>query len=140
MPELGINLDKVCYVILKAREFDVQEFGDDGDEGSGAIDDNFRSVLESRADDPTFDELKSFVDDLDDDEQAELVALTWVGRGDFDVEEWREAVRTARSRHSGPTSTYLLGIPVLADYLDEGLAAFGLSCVEAEPEEVARKG
>lgn len=128
MPELQIALDTVCYLIVEAREFDVQEAVVDEDDDSNAIDDGFRAILEAHGDDPTFQELKRVIDDLDEDQQARLVALTWVGRGDFSIEEWNEAVRTARSRRTGPTSLYLLGIPVLSDYLEEGLAAFGLSC------------
>ncbi len=128
MPELQIALDKVCFLIVEAREFDVQEAVVDEDDDSSPIDDGFRSVLEAHGDDSTFQELKSVIDDLNDDEQADLVALTWLGRGDFSIDEWDEARRTARGRRTGPTSLYLLGIPVLSDYLEEGLAAFGLSC------------
>ncbi len=128
MPELQIALDKVCFLIVEAREFDVQEPVVDEDDDSNAIDDGFRSVLEAHGDDPTFQQLKGVIDDLNDDEQADLVALTWLGRGDFSIDEWDEGRRTARSRKTGPTSLYLLGIPVLSDYLEEGLAAFGLSC------------
>jgi hypothetical protein len=128
MPELQIALDKVCYLIVEAREFDVQEAVVDEDDDSNAIDDDFRSVLEAHEDDATFQTLKRAIDDLNEDEQVDLVALAWVGRGDFSIDEWTEAVSTARSRRSGPTSLYLLGIPVLSDYLEEGLAAFGLSC------------
>jgi hypothetical protein len=63
--------------------------------------------------------------------------LAWVGRGDYAADQWAEAVAEARQRPTGPTSRYLLGIPVLADYLDEGLAAFELSCVDNRPEDLA---
>jgi hypothetical protein len=137
-PELGLGLDAVCFVILKARELDVQEGEGEEDEGSNPIDEDFRDVLEAHGDDPTFQELEAFIDGLDVDEKAELVALAWVGRGDFTLDEWAEAVRTAHSRHTGRTSRYLLGIPVLADYLEEGLAAFGLSCLENLPGDLGR--
>lgn len=132
-PQIG--LDKVCYIIVKARELDVQESVVDEDSGSNPVDDGFRDLLQGGAGDPTRQELESVIDDLNDDEQHELVALTWVGRGDFEPEQWSEAVAEARRRHTGATSRYLLGIPVLADYLDEGLSAFGLSCVDSEPDD-----
>jgi hypothetical protein len=52
------------------------------------------------------------------------VALAWIGRGDYTGRDWREAVTTARGRRTTRTSRYLLGMPLLSDYLDEGLAAF----------------
>lgn len=65
---------------------------------------------------------------MDDDEKAELIALTWTGRGDYSAREWRVAVAEARSRREVETSVYLLGIPLLGDYLEDGLAEFGMSC------------
>jgi hypothetical protein len=132
-----ISVDKVCFIIVKARELDVQEAVVDEEPGSNPIDDGFRGVLQSDADDPTSQELEAFIDALNDDERHELVALAWVGRGDYAADQWAEAVAEARQRPTGPTSRYLLGIPVLADYLDEGLAAFELSCVDNRPEDLA---
>lgn len=125
MPE--INPDKVCFVIVKAREFDVQVEGQEGDD-SNATDDNFASVFESGRDDSVRKELKAFIDAMDEDEQCELVALCWLGRGDFSTEEWDDAVAEARSRREGSTSDYLIGIPLVSDYLEEGLSKFDLSC------------
>jgi hypothetical protein len=130
MPEM--DLDKICYIVVKAREFDVKEDVVEPDYGSNAADDQFRQVLESYADDATFDELKEAIDDMNVDEQCELVALTWVGRGDFTKDEWEEALTTARDAHNDHTAAYLLGTPLLPDYLEEGLAAFDLSCQDFE--------
>lgn len=73
-------------------------------------------------------EAAEFIDALDDDEKAELVALVWTGRGDYSAREWRVAVADARSRQELETSVYLLGIPLLSDYLEAGLAQFDMSC------------
>jgi hypothetical protein len=125
MPE--INTDKVCFVIVKAREYDVQ--GEElVDEGSNATDDNFASVYATDKSDSVRRELKDFIDGMDEDEQCELVALCWVGRGDFSAEEWKVAVAEARSRRQGSTADYLIGIPLVSDYLEEGLSKFDLSC------------
>lgn len=132
MPELQIGTDKVCYVIVKAREFDVQEEAVEEDYGGNMTDEGFREVLASHAGDGIVQEVKDFIDGLNEDEKTDLVALAWLGRGDYSIEEWSDAVSEARSRHTGPTSDYLLGIPVLGDYLEEGLAAFGLSCADIE--------
>lgn len=126
MPD--INSDKVCFVIIKAREFDVQDEDADVDDSSNASDDNFVSVYASAKDDSVRKELKEFIDSMDEDEQCELVALCWVGRGDFSPEEWKIAVSEARSRRQGSTADYLIGIPQVSDFLEEGLSKFDLSC------------
>jgi hypothetical protein len=125
MPE--INTDKVCFVIIKAREFDIQDEGSEADDSNPA-DDRFVSIYSSEKDDSVRKELKSFIDGMDEDEQCELVALCWVGRGDFSPEEWKIAVAEARSRRQGSTAEYLIGIPLVSDYLEEGLSRFDLSC------------
>ena len=72
--------------------------------------------------------MKAFIDAMDEDEQCELVALCWVGRGDFSPDEWEDAVAEARSRRQGSTAEYLIGTPLVSDYLEEGLSKFDLSC------------
>ena len=129
---LEIDTNKVCYIIVKAREFDAQVEVAEPDYGSDAVDDAFHQVLEAYRDDPVFDEVKTVIDDMNIDEQCQLVALAWIGRGDFTAEEWGEALTTARDGHTKHTALYLLGMPILADYLEEGLAAFDLSCEDFE--------
>jgi hypothetical protein len=133
---IGIELDKVCFLILKARQLDVKEGDEFADEppGSNMSDDNFSEVLSDDVEDATEEELRSIISDLNVDQQARLVALAWVGRGDFDRDEWSEAIKAAREEATTPTADYLLGIPNLGDLLAEGLAAFDLSCVGEEGE------
>ena len=123
-----INLDEICWIIEKARELDAQEGVVEPDYGSNAIDDGFAQILEAYGDDATFDELKTVLDDLNWDEQCEIVALAWIGRDTYSPEEWTEALGMARENHNDHTSLYLLGMPMLSDYLEEGLSAFGHSC------------
>ena len=125
---MDIALDKVCELILRAREFDVKEGMTDPDSGSNPIDDGSTDVLTSAPGDSTEEQIREFIAGLNDDERHDLVAITWIGRGDFEVEEWGEALRTAREREQGSTADYLLGIPNVGDLLDEGLAALGRSC------------
>jgi hypothetical protein len=125
---LGINPEKVCHVIAKARVFDAKEDVSDPDSGSNASDDGMTDVLEDLPDDATYQELMEFIRALDEDEQVNLVALAWVGRGTYDIGEWREALREARAQHNKRTAEYLTGLPLLGDYLEEGLAAFGEDC------------
>jgi len=126
--DLGIATDKVCQIIGKARQFDVKEADADPDSGSNASDDGMTDVLASKPDDPVYNELLSFIRALDLEEQISLVALAWVGRGTYEVSEWRQALETARTEHTNRTAEYLLGLPLLGDYLDEGLAAFDQNC------------
>lgn len=124
---LTINTDKVCFVIVKAREIESEDEGMEAD-ASNETDDKFTSVLTEEAYETVRNEITSFIDAMDIDEQAELVALVWIGRGDFSAEELAAAVAEARSRREGSTSAYLLGIPLLASYLENGLGEFGETC------------
>lgn len=126
--DLGIATDKVCHVIVKARAFDVKEADADPDSGSNPTDDGETDVLENTPEDATYAELVAFIRALDIDEQINLVALAWLGRGTYDLSEWQQALDTARSEHNNRTAEYLLGLPLLGDYLEEGLAAFNESC------------
>jgi hypothetical protein len=125
-----IDPDKVCHVIVKARALSAKtEVGID-DEASNMIDDDMLEVLEDGIEDATDQELTEFIEGLNIDEQIELVALAWIGRGSFTREEWHEAVREARQAHSRRTTEYLMGMPLLGDYLADGLAEFGHTCDE----------
>ncbi len=128
---LEIAPDKVAHVIIKAREYDAKVGTWDAAKSADAEDDP-ESILEDYANDPTRAELAAFINGLNDDEQVHLVALTWIGRGTFGPDELDEAVATARNEHVGATSRYLLGIPLLADYLEEGLEKLGISVEDAE--------
>lgn len=126
MPE--INPAKVCFVIIKARELAVSEEGGDPMSGSNESDDGFASILTTRGIRSTEAELLSFIEALDVDEQCALVALMWIGRGDYTADDWPSAVAEALARRKGPTGAYLLGTPLLADYLETALSEFGESC------------
>ena len=129
---LGINPEKVCHIIVKARTFDAKEGVVDSESGSNAADDEMRDILEDFADDATGSELAEYIRSLDDEEQINLVALAWLGRGTYEASDWTEALREAERAHNKRTAEYLLGLPMLGDYLEEGLAAFGESCDDFE--------
>jgi hypothetical protein len=123
--ELAISVEKVRYIIVKARQFDAKEGDADPDEGSNAADDGEADVLEDKPEeDAVQTELTNFINGLTEEEQVNLVALAWVGRGTYDIEEWDDAIDTARTEHNKRTGQYLLGLPLLGDYLAEGLEAF----------------
>lgn len=125
---LAIAADKVCYIIVKARAFDAKEAETDPGSGSNPTDDNEVDVLESSPDDPVYRELGAFINSLDEEEQINLVALAWLGRGTYEIGEWSDALGTARDEHNNRTAQYLLGLPLLGDYLEQGLDAFDLGC------------
>jgi hypothetical protein len=129
---LEIAPEKVAHIIIKAREYDAKVGSWDDSAKSGDAEDDPTSILEDYANDPTRAELAGFIDGLNEDEQVHLVALTWIGRGTFGPEELEEAVETARNERVSATSQYLMGIPLLADYLEEGLDKLGISVEDAE--------
>lgn len=132
MPELQIAADKVCFLVFKAREFDAKDAVTEPDDGSNAADDHMVSVLEDHSDDPVRREIAGFIRSLSVDEQIDLVALTWLGRGDGTIDDWKRLRNDATLAHNNRTASYLLGEPLLGDFLAEGLAAFGISCADVE--------
>jgi len=130
--ELNVSPEKVCYIIVKAREFDAKDEPVEPDPGSNPVDTGEREVLEDYSDDPTFAELQAAIDNLNDDEVIDLIALAWVGRGDFSRSEWEDARTLARERHRRHSAAYLTGIPTLGDFLEEGFSAIGYSCEDED--------
>ena len=131
-PTLSISPEKAFFILAKARQFDAKDGVTDPESGSNASDDGMRSVLEDRKDDPVRAELVSFIHDLNEDEQIDLVALSWLGRGDGGIENWDELRAEAARAHNKRTASYLLGMPLLSDHLEEALSIFGHSAEEFE--------
>ena len=125
---LDINPDTVCFLIDKAHEFHAKEDVVIPDTPGSPAEDWALQVLADHADDATFQEFKTTVADLDRDQQVQLVALLWLGRGDYDVDEWGEAVTEAGRVWNPRTAEYLIAHPLLADYFEEGLDLLGYSC------------
>jgi len=135
LPALAISPDKVCFVIIKAREFDVKDVVTEPDPGSNPSDDKMIAVLEDHDDDAVVEELTTFISGLSEDEQIDLVALAWLGRDDNKIEDWpalREEAARAHSARTTQTANYLLGMPLASDYLEEALSLFGQSCEDFE--------
>jgi hypothetical protein len=107
--------EQVCFVVVKAREFDVKEEQTDPDDGSNASDDHMVGVLEDSPDDPVRQELVSFISAMNQDAQIDLVTLAWIGRGDGEREDWAELREQAASQYNGRVASYLLGVPLLPD-------------------------
>mgnify|MGYP001028713128 CR=1 FL=1 len=130
--DLATLPETVCFLIVKAREFDVKEAESEPDPGSNPTDDRDAGVLEDHGDDPVAIEMISTIRALSEDEQIELVAMVWLGRGDGTVDDWEQLKTDAAAAHNNRTASYLLGIPQLGDYLEEGFALLGHSCEEYE--------
>jgi hypothetical protein len=128
VPELSIATDKVCFIIAKAEEFDAKDVVTEPDPGSNPTDDREIGVLEDLKDDPVVAELVGLIGAMSQDEQIDLVSLAWLGRGDGTLAEWSDLRAEAARAHNRRTAQYLLGMPLVANYLAEGLAAFGRSC------------
>ncbi|PZW45009.1 uncharacterized protein DUF3775 [Humitalea rosea] len=122
--DLRVSLETVAIVIDHAhaiQEEDETDADEDADEPDGS--------------DAELDEesLSAFISELNEEEQTALIALAWVGRGDYEAEEWEEALKVAAERGAGKdTATYLLTMDMLGDLLGEGLAAFGIAAEEIE--------
>jgi hypothetical protein len=127
MPELAISAEKVGFLIEKTREFDVKEGASDPDSGSNGADDNMIDVLEDDGGDPVVREITGFINAMTEDEKIDLIALMRLGRGDGTIEEWDELRREAADGRDRNTANYLLGEPLVSDYLAEGLDTFGLT-------------
>lgn len=129
-PDLSIPTDKLCFLIAKAREFDAKVEVTDPDDSSNATDDAMVSVLEDHKDDPVVQEIAAVIFAMSIDEQIDLVTLAWLGRGDGTLDDWDELRAEAARAHNNRTASYLLGIPLLSDFLEEAASQFGISCEE----------
>jgi len=128
--ELTISLEKAFYIIVKAREFDEQVAPSDPDSGSNPTDDGEVDVLEEGPDNPVLEELRAALGGLNVDEQLDLLALAWLGRGDFgSFAQARQEAEDVSTKH---IPRYLIGTPQLGDYLEEGLSQLGYSLEDFE--------
>jgi len=133
---MDIALEVVCYVIHRARELVADLNPLDDEPGKRSVDDTADDLPEDDdgglSDSPEYEELKEYIQNLNEDEQIELVALAWIGRGTYTADDWDEAVEIARDEHAKNAARYLLGQPLLADELEQGLDEFGLSCEDVD--------
>lgn len=131
---LTINPETVRDIIEKARAIsanlsDEYEGGHEHEvefDGYNKDIHQHSGLAEEETADMSDTQLQQLIDGLNEDKASELVAITWIGRGDFEIGEWEKTVETARRSATAKTSTYLMGMPMLGDWLDEGLAAIGV--------------
>jgi hypothetical protein len=130
--DLSVDLESLCRIILRAREYEALIPDSDPDEGSDAIDDGARDVIEDGLDEdgdenPAEAELRAMIDDLAEDEQAEVIALALIGGDAFEASEWDDAL-TAAAEYIDATADWILDQPTFSTDLESGMAAFGLTC------------
>lgn len=130
--DLAISPEKVCFIIIKAREYDAKEDVIEPDPGSNPSDDKDVEILEDYGDDPVVEEITSLIGSLSEDEQIDLVAIAWLGRNDYTAADWPTVREEAAGAHNERTAEYLLGMPNLGDVLEEGLSMLGFSCEDYE--------
>ncbi len=128
---LEISTAKVAHVIIRAREYDATVGAWEDPLSSSFHEERTHTVLEDFVTQSTRSELAEFIGGLNDDEQASLVALARLGRGSFAPEELDDAIETAKSEQASKTQDYLISIPLLAEYLKDGLDKLGFSVEEA---------
>jgi hypothetical protein len=128
-------LDTLCRIVLRAREYEAQTPTDyDGNETADNVDDDEEgalSVLDDTINDSVEEELKAILEDLGEDQLAEVVAFCWVGQGTYEAADWDEAMEEATALATGGGEAAideLVDMPMLASVLEAGLAAFELSC------------
>lgn len=129
---LEVNLDTVFRLIDLAREFHADQEVTLEDEPESFDEDWETHELAEYSGNPVLEEFRGEVDGLNPDEQQQVVALMWVGRGDYDIEEWDEALEYAAEAWTPDTADYLIAHPLLADHLANGLEVLGLSGAEAD--------
>lgn len=119
-----LNPDSVRFIIQHLREFQA-EADDVGDDAPEFDEDGIEEAVETISEERSTDALRSIIDDLEPDQQITLVALLWLGRGDYTLDEWDETLAEARSAYNGRAAAYVMSTPLAADYLEEGLLLHG---------------
>ena len=125
--ELAIAIETVCRIMLRAREYETLVPETDPDNASNAADDGALDEIDDDGENPTEAELRAIVSDLAEDEQAEVIALAMIGRGDFESTEWDDALEAAEEEVD-TTAEWILGQPTFSTDVEAGLAAFDLTC------------
>src|SRR3954453_9111590 len=128
MPELRISSEKVCDLIETAREIAGLVPSTAGDHTTTGDDSKLETIEEVPDKGPRRIEAIGFIAGLNVDEQTDLLALIWLGRGDYDIDEWDDALEEAEARIAARDPDYMIGDASLPQYLGDGIEAFGWTC------------
>ncbi|MGN6706333.1 MAG: DUF3775 domain-containing protein [Rhodanobacter sp.] len=131
-PALAIAPDTVCFIVRKLREYESLDLLAEHDVPANPLEyedaDRITEQENEYAFDPVRQELVSFIDELPDDQKIDLVALMWLGRSNGSAAEWPALREEAAEAANARTTDYLLGSPLVGDFLKEGLSALGYAC------------
>jgi len=125
---LNVSTEIICNIITRAREINIEDDMFVPGDPDAPSKDGSKVVLEENRVDLTYRELKNAINELEPDQQKELVALFFVGRGDYDTDQWADAILEAENLPGNKRAQFLVSKPMLAELLEEGLAKFDLSC------------
>lgn len=125
---IPIDAEKVCFVAIKAREIAAAGAEGEPDSASNPTDDNQIATLSVGSGDAAYEETERYIDNLTVDDRTVLLALAWLGRDDYTIDEWEKALLDARHADIEDPARYLLGMPLLGEYLELGLSAHAISC------------
>lgn len=133
MPELRISTEKVCALIEAAREVAGKVASTAGDRTTSGDDSKLATIVDDLGQDfyerdDRRRQMVEFIAGLNVEEQTDLLALIWLGRGDYDIAEWDEALAEAEARIAARDPDYMIGNSALPQYLGDGLEAFGRTC------------
>src|SRR4051794_23709581 len=128
MPELRISTEKVCAFIEAARELAGKVPSTAGDRTTTGDDSKLVTIEDYPGEDDRRHQTVEFVAGLNVEEQTDLLALIWLGRGDYDIAEWDDALTEAEARIAARDPDYMIGDAALPQYLGDGLEAFGKTC------------
>jgi hypothetical protein len=123
-----IRQETLCSLITLAREFQAKEEVCIPDDQDSPSEDWALQMLADHGDDYNVGEFRGIIGDFSERQRAELVALLWLGRGDYSVEEWEEAVDEALGDYSMRAATYVLAHPMVSDHLQEAMIALDMPC------------
>ena len=141
MAELRISPEKVCFIVMRSRAYEAKEAATGMGEGSNPSDQGLEdeapyidTLDEDEAGDATEEELRDAIRSLNEDEKLDLISLMRLGRdGAAGLDDWDEILAEVADEQDTPAEHYLLGTPLLAEYLEEGLDKFGISCTDLMP-------
>ena len=127
----AISSEKVCFLIVKTREFDAKNVPIIQDISGAPTDDDGLMAVSAHGDgllddtDTVYEELMSFLTSLSDEELVELHGMVMLGRGDVDMDGWEDALQMANDDLDESLLHRLLEIPMISDYLADSLSQFG---------------
>jgi len=132
MVDLDISIERLSHIILLAREYDEGLPHEEDDESENHVGEAVdEELVDEHQYDLAYQELRGALDNLNRDSLASLVALVWIGRGTYDTEEFEDALAEAADLDPDRMADYLIGTPLLAEYIEEGMARLGIEFEEA---------